>query len=107
MPRTLGMPAVLISALLVMSDFESIFFKGIFMVAKELSHSYCKSCNDSLGPQYKESYTHPLQISKSSSLSDVDGETRRLLKTFHPVESSSLNPSHFIPTNNLKGVKSG
>lgn len=77
------------------------------MVAKELSCSYCKSCNDSLGPQHKESYVHPLQISKSSSLSDEDRETRHLSKTFHPVESSSLNSSHFIPTNNLKGDKSG
>lgn len=64
------MPAVLISALLVMSYFESMFFKGIFMAAKELSYSYCKSCNDSLEPQHKESYAHPLQISNSSSLSD-------------------------------------
>lgn len=72
------MPAVLISALLIMSDFETRFFKGIFMAAKELSHSYCKICNDSLGPQHKESYTHPSQISKSSSLSDEDTETRYL-----------------------------
>lgn len=77
------------------------------MVAKELSHSYCKSCNDSLGPQLKESYTHPLQISNSSSLSDKDRETRHLSKTFHAVESPSLNHSHFIPTNTLKEDKSG
>lgn len=102
MPRTLGMPAVLISALLVMSDFESTFFKGIFMVPKELSHSYSKSCNDFQGPQDKESYAHPLKISNSSSLSDEDRETRPPSITFHPVEGSSLNPTHFIPTNNLK-----
>lgn len=101
------MPAVLISALLVMNDFESTFFKGIFMVAKELSHSYSQSCNASRGPQDKESFAHPLQISNNSSLSDEDRETRHPSITFHPVEGSSLNPAHFIPTNNLKGVKSG
>lgn len=51
-------------------------FTGIFMAAKELLHSYCKSCNDSsgiisdpLGHQNKARYTLPLQISNSRCLS--------------------------------------
>lgn len=94
------------SALLVMSDFESKFLKEYSWLQRIYHILIVKAVMTLWGLNTKKAtYTH--YRSQTAALFLMKTETRHLSKTFHPVGSSSLNSSHFISTNNLKGVKSG